>query len=263
MLSCLSIKVQLKCPTCQANYLLDLSSLTFDSKRFTRKIHIRKDTSCEHEYIAFLSKKGVLLGYETVDYVFQKEKKKNESQSLLKGFIDQYGEGFVSLMVRGMLLNHTIYFQNSKKIDNVLLNSGLNQLLPEEFRKNEWVRVVSQEEIDRFVGKDYILLDPYKKKIINPKKKKNTDIEREIIEKTLGILNPDDQVVISQAEIGRLCNKALYLIDKVITWEKVDDSMCQNVLEKDFDQKLKKHEYKLIKEIIEQRFNQDLSKLTN
>ncbi len=61
-------EIQVQCPLCQKDQNIKVPNYIFDNKKVGNiKIQIYKGICCEHQFIAFLNKKGEIKGYETID----------------------------------------------------------------------------------------------------------------------------------------------------------------------------------------------------
>lgn len=266
-------KIEVTCPNpdCKKSNFVKIPSYLFDNKKIgTIKVQIHADICCEHEFIVFVGKmKGKppkVRGYETVDLAIDLSKiiKTNKNnQIFLKDLLKNYGDYAVSSCLHALMLNCQIIFlrtehdpNQSNQITNLLTN-----FLPSQYQSDIiTISHILEIEYKRAKITDALVVNPQGLIANTPWSDISLTIEKQLIQKTLEILDDSLQPMILKQELETLFEKAQF-IASIIKKDHIFEEELSQKISQEFDKQISKSELKLLKQIVEHRFKGNLKKI--
>ena len=272
-------KFLVSCPRCGEGREISVpESLFFDKKFGTVKIKIPQGAVCkEHNFIAFISTKGNIIGYDIIDAsvsLDQKDKLPIDLISLtLDELIDAFGFNCVAGFIHAKLFDYNARIIRNEEfsLDIGQLNELFDRLIPVKYRN---ANVISDEEFDSYVFSNpnfyySMIKNKYtnaflinnRKLVIQVPWHTHIDFEKSILSNALGKTDKKEQLKYLALYINQ------FISDVEFTMSLLENA--KNISEKELIKKLKeklivstinRNRIVLIKEFINRRISQDLSR---
>ncbi len=259
--------VHIECPICKAQTDVSIPYKIIGMKKLgTTQIKISKGICCEHNFIIFLSKKMKILGAESADIILDQEEHKKEIEEIyFADLVTLYGKEVVGHFLHAFLLDIPIIY--TERIDfsvNVhALNTLFNNMVPTKYMKPFIVSALRKDEQNDLILNSAVLFDPMTMKLIFPWKesKKIRKFAEAFIDKVLTIMEPSNQAIIIQEELGLMLEKAEFIRDYI----KNSKSHRKDILEAGFSKKYgegwSKGEFEILAEISKKKFGAQIELL--
>jgi len=272
-------KFLVSCPRCGEGREISVpESLFFDKKFGTVKIKIPQGAVCkEHNFIVFISIKGNIIGYDIIDAsvsLDQKDKLPIDLISLtLDELIDAFGFNCVAGFIHAKLFDYNARIIRNEEfsLDIGQLNELFDRLIPVKYRN---ANVISDEEFDSYVFSNpnfyySMIKNKYtnaflinnRKLVIQVPWHTHIDFEKSILSNALGKTDKKEQLKYLALYINQ------FISDVEFTMSLLENA--KNISEKELIKKLKeklivstinRNRIVLIKEFINRRISQDLSR---
>lgn len=138
----------LTCPKCGIAKGIKIPESLFLNKKFgTIKVQVPQNAVCqEHQFIAFITTKGAIVGYELIDASLSKEiPESKEIQQLgftLNDLIDIYGFASVAGLIRAKLFDYPSFIirNDESDVDIDKVNDILDNLIPDIYRNGNAIK---------------------------------------------------------------------------------------------------------------------------
>ena len=263
-------QIEITCPTCGSVKIINVPEAIFTQKKFgTIKVQVPAGAICPgHHFIVFIDTKGVIRGYEKIDMsmkVPMEEKEKKPGFITLGTLINKFGLYGLFSLVHAKIFNYPHYFMRKQGSEDlsVILNKIGENLLPDSY-KGKTHALQFLEEIDynkiKLKEKDALLIDSQHNILQTPWDTKLT-FEASIIEKSLEIIDDNEQFMLLKQEIAKLINEAEYVKSVLEGVKEIyADDLIERLSKDLLIPKINKYRLNLIKEFIQNRFSVDLTK---
>jgi len=138
----------LTCPKCGVVKGIKIPESLFLNKKFgTIKVQVPQKAVCpEHQFIAFITTKGVIVGYELIDASLSKElPERKEIQQYgftLNDLIDIYGFASVAGLIRAKLFDYPSFIirNDESDVDIDKINDVFDNLIPDVYRNGNAIK---------------------------------------------------------------------------------------------------------------------------
>ena len=272
-------KFKVSCPRCgEGREIAVPESLFFDKKFGTVKIKVPQGAVCkEHNFIVFISTKGNIVGYDIIDAsvsLDQKEKLPIDLISLtLDELIDAFGFNCVAGFIHAKLFdfNSRIIRNEEFSLDLEQLNELFDRLIPENYRNSN---LIMDEEFDSYVfpNPNYyytMIKDKYtdaflinnRKMVIQVPWHAHIDFEKSILSNALGKTDKTEQLKYLALYITQFISDVEFTMSLLENAKGISEKeLIKKLKEKLIVSTINKNRIILIKEFINRRISQDLSK---
>lgn len=261
--------VKVTCPQCNHSKFIDVPTYLFNNKKADHlKVQINAGMGCDHEYVAFISRSGEIMGYETIDVVLNLadfQKTIDRGHIFLPDLLKIFGKYGVSNQFHAILLNTPIqvircedYFNYAKPLTTLF-----NEFLPDTYKKH--LIIVSNLLEKNFKNakiKDKFVFNDTGVVVNAPWNQIKLKFEEDLILKALNFLDPKMQIAYIQEQLNNTFTHAAYIAEKIQNSKIFDDDLINDLnlqFFREFDMKY----FELLKQIAAFRFHANLNKIVN
>jgi hypothetical protein len=267
------------CPKCGDEKQINVPASLFYQKKFgTVKIKVPQGVVCpDHEFIVFISTKGLIVGYDIIDTSVSSDQDGNLSKEISKlsldELIDVLGFNCVVGLIHAKLFDYPSFVVRSDKININIeqLDEMFDRLIPLQYRNDNAIKDV---EFDSYVftnenffytafkeTHNNAFLITNRKQVLQRPWVRKCDFEKTILDNALGKSDKTEQLKYLAQYINQ------FIKDVEFTKALLDNS--KKISEKDLLKQLKeklivstinKKRILIIKEFIRRRFSEELSK---
>jgi hypothetical protein len=267
--------ISLTCPVCNKTKTTSIPEEIFSQKSFKSiKIQIPSGIVCpDHQFIVFLNNKGKVLGYERIDIlvgnktkeIIKGKSKDKEGDTLnLNILVDKFGlYGFLSI-IHAQLFSYPVYIVRKNIKDKFLqqLNIFFDDIIKKELKASSEIEIIGKIDYDDvdLEKKDVLLINEYNNIMQTPWDEK-LKLEEDLVEKALGMFNPETQTTIIKQNIEKFIKQVNLTINFIEDKEEVYDDDIIKKLKTEFKKvKIDKERVKMIKKYIIRNISRDLGK---
>lgn len=256
-------EVHISCPVCSKEKNISLPANLFETKKMGLiKIQIEEGICCEHRFIAFFNKNGKNAGYEKLDFAINLEKSTKEEEKIyLRDILKLYGDYCVQNLFHSVIINMPITLLHTKyEPKNIapLYNRFFAHFLPEKYQNPmlfSWyydLEYKKKPTYDTFVvtTKGFIENTPWRYIEMN--------FEKNLIKKSMDIIDDESQTIILQQEFQQLFDKCDALNELMKGWKKITEDEALEEIQK-FYPDIDEYLFQLLLQILQYRYNVDIS----
>ncbi len=264
------VTINIQCPVegCKKEKEISIPQYLFENKRMHMlKIPIHSGMCCEHEFIAFVSTKAhAVRGYEKIDTAVDLSQIERSSQTerlLVPDLLSKYGSlGTASIILallqkKPMIILRTKYEKNlSAKLVNLLM-----RILPEDYH-GDFISLkhILDSDFKKTKIKDSLVISPTGVIANTPWQSLNDRYIREIINKSLDILDSESQCTLIQNELGQILSQASLVVDIIENSEIFEEELIKK-LNQIFNIKITNAYLKMLKLIVSERFKKNTKRI--
>lgn len=266
--------IEASCPICGLSKILRVPEAVLSQKKFgTIKIQVPMGAVCsDHQFIVFVDQKGLIRGYEKIDIQMAIPTAETEAEKrgllTLRRLIQIVGLYGVFSLIHAKLFNYPSYIITDKNFQYSaeLLNSLGDQLLPENYKGNNVIKLLEETDYSKIKlkEKNALLLDTHQHILQTPWDEK-LKFEEAMVKRALEIIDEEEQLILMQQNISRFIKEAAYsktLLENVR--EIYEDDLMERLSKELMIPKINHFRLILIKNFIKQRFDPKLaSKIKN
>ncbi len=267
--------LEITCPICAKVKIINVPEAIFSQKKFgTIKVQIPQKAVCEHQFIVFVDTKGIIRGYEKIDLLMtaakpeEKEPPKEKEKLTLNKLLQMYGVYGVFSLLHAKIFKYKSYIMSNKENEEFAssINALFDRLLPEQYRDKSAIEFLYESDLNKIKlkEKDSLLIDANQYIIQTPWVEK-LKFEESIVEKALGILNEEEQLILLEQDIARFIKEVEASIKIVESVKEIYEDDLIEKITKDLNiPKINHYRLSLIKEFLKQRISNKLpSKIKN
>ncbi len=239
-------EVKLTCPICKKDNTISVPEKVFAQKQFgSIKIQVPPGAVCpDHQFIVFLDPKGLVRGYERIDILMgEKSAKAIESAEQEVGkklslnyLVKRFGLYGVLSLLHAKLFGYPAYLIRENVSDDLPteINNFFDDLIKNEYtemQKIEFLSEIDYSEVD-LEWDDVLLINSHNNILQTPWNEK-LKLEEELIQKSLEIINPEEQKVIINQNIKNFIKEVSHTLRILENVKKIYDKDLISQLEKD------------------------------
>ncbi len=261
--------VNVTCPQCNQSKSIDLPIYLFQNKKAdTLKVQINAGMGCTHEYVAFISGSGDIMGYETIDVVLNLANLQTSIDRVhifLPDLLKIFGKYGVSNQFHAILLNTPIQVIRGEDDFNYAkpLTTLFNEFLPDTYKKQ--MIIVSnllEKNYKNAKIKDIFIFNTTGVVVNAPWDQLKLKVEENIILEALKFLDSKMQIAYIQERISNIFEHAAYIAKKIQKSKIFDDDLIK-AMELQFCREFDTKYFDLLKQIAAFRFHAKLNKIIN
>jgi hypothetical protein len=263
-------KIQITCPNPECAKVKDINvpKYLFDRKQFgTLKIQIHKSVCCDHEFIAFIDKKGKIRGYESIDMEIDLAEyigRSIGSKIYLRDLITKYGDYAVAAILHAMVL-HVPVVLLKKGDDNVHIseiNTLFNEFLPSTHKFPLMASMLDESDYKKAAIDDSLVLSPQGLIANTPWSDIALTYEVELLKKALDILDDDSQAVIVEQELDLVYQKADFVKEVISNKDSIYEDDLKELIRKEFSEKnVEDYDIMFLKQILKSHYKISIAKI--
>ncbi len=263
-------KVMVKCPNegCGKSKEISIPNYLLQNKKYgTLKIQLHAGVCCEHEFIAFIDRKGIVRGYESINTTIDLAEFSNRTTGekiYLRDLIKMMGDYAISFLLHAVIIDVPIVIlrAESEKNRSSGFNTLLNSYLPDEYQNPMMITSIFESGFKK-VKIDKALILSSKGLIANtPWSEIEYTLENNIMVKALDILDDESQSVIIQQDIAVVLEKASFINDHLKKIDQIYEDDLKDMIMREFTETaVDDNEIILLKHIIQNRFKGSVSKI--
>ena len=263
-----SVSIQCPDPECAKEKSIQIPKYLLAKKKVgTIKIQIHAGVCCEHEFIAFIDRKGKVRGYEHVDMVIDLSEyvgRKIGEHIYLRDLITKYGEYAVRSMIHSILLGHSIVILRGvdEKIHSKEINFLLNSFLPQKYQIPVVISTMEENLFQKAKIDDSLVINPQGVIANTPWADIPLDYEQNLLIKTLDILDDKSQSIIAEDDIEFAFEKVLYMNEVIKDIEKIfEDDLKEKIQGKFMIGGVSDKDIMLYKQMSKERFDGPIERI--
>jgi len=267
-------ELEVSCPICGLSKILNVPEAVLSQRKFgTIKIQVPMGAVCsDHQFIVFVDQKGVIRGYEKIDIQMAIRTVETEAEKrgllTLRRLIQIIGFYGAFSLLHAKIFKYPSYIIIDKNFQYSveLLNSLGDQLLPENYKGNNTIKLLEETDYSKIKlkEKNALLLDTHQHILQTPWDEK-LKFEEAMVKRALEIIDEQEQFILMQQNISRFIKEVEYCKDILQNVKEIYEDDLMERLSKDLMiPKINHFRLILIKNFIKQRFDPKLaSKIKN
>jgi len=223
---------------------------------------------CDHEFVAFIDRNGIIMGYETFDVILDLSeflKYTDKEKLFIPNILKIFGHICVLHTFHAILTLTPIIILRSELDQNYAkeLTYLINALLPEDY-KSEMMIVsnISEEKFKNAKIRDGLVLSPLGLIANTPWNQKTLKYEIQLLEKVLKILDPKMQLLILQGEFEIVLHHASFITEKIKSKSYFEEDLITE-FNMQFKMQIDREYLNLLKDIVLFRFKGDIKQIKN
>lgn len=264
-----TLEITVECPNsqCKKKKGITVPEYLFSNKKTgTLKVQIHAGICCEHEFIAFVSKKGKVVGYEAIDMSIDLssiEKSEVQGKVFLRDLLKKYGDYALSSCIHSILLNIPIIFLRKKTEKSLTseISHLFNSFLPDRYNQN-LIHVSTIWDVDyrKATITDSLVISPEGLIANAPWANISLDFETQLLSDALSILDDGSQYLVIQQQFEKLFDQAAFITEEIFEHEIFEEDLKKKIKER-FKFTPTDNHLKLLKQIVSFRFKGDIKKI--
>jgi hypothetical protein len=263
-----TIQVPVECPLeeCRTKKDIQIPAYLFDNKRVGLiKVQVHHGVCCEHQFVVFLDKKGIVKGYEKIDVEIDLSQIQGRTlgpKVFLKDLLQQYKDVAAANMLHAIITNYPVIILTRGIDVSKAMNKLFNDFLPEKYQIPFIVTSIPEIDFKKAQIENALVINPDGLIANIPWTDIAMTFEASLIKQALEILDDESQAVIIQTEIETLIKKAEYIYQIINKEKQIYEDDLMDLVKKQFNlPSMNNYEIILLKQVVNRKLKGDVAKI--